>query len=338
MSGMCEVPGCQSKTRRDVRTHLRDTNGREDSVLVVGSEHSLAAVDHAYELLRNGGSAVDAVVAAVRLVEDDRSVHSVGLGGYPNLDGKVELDASLMEGTRRRAGAVGALGGFRHPIDVARQVMERLPHVLLVGEGAERFADLVGAERTELLTTEARAHWRDGMARARAEVGTNLLNQALALTARPDEAVGTVDILALDATGCIASAVSTSGWPFRWPGRLGDSPLVGSGNYCDDRYGAAACTGFGELAIRAGTARCVVSMLASGASPEEAGRVALEDVWNLVAPDRDVPMNVVVLDASGRHAGLSTLAGGYYTWRDEHVESAVRQPRTLVARSGNAST
>ena len=306
-------------------------------MLVVGSEHSLKAVDHAYELMKTGASALDAVVAGLRVVEDDLDVQSVGTGGYPNLDGRVELDASLMEGARRRAGAVGALGGFRHPSDVALHVMTRLPHVLLVGEGAERFAASVGAERTELLTDEAHAHWRRGIEKARAEVGEDALNQALALTAKPDDAVGTVDILALDADGHIASGVSTSGWPFRWPGRLGDSPLVGAGNYCDDRYGAAACTGFGELAIRAGSARCVVAMLAAGASPQEAGRAGLEDVWSLAAGDRDLPMNIVVLDPSGRHAGLATLPGGYYTWRDEHVESAVRATRTIVARPENAS-
>jgi beta-aspartyl-peptidase (threonine type) len=301
-------------------------------VLVVGSEHSLEAVDHAYELLEQGASALDAVVAGIHLVEDDLRVHSVGTGGYPNLDGVVELDASLMEGTQRRTGAVGALGGFRHPIDVARAVMERLPHVLVVGPGAERFAEVVGAERAELLTDEAQRHWEDGIARARGVVGDDAFAQALTLTQRPDEAVGTVDILALDGKGRIASAVSTSGWPFRWPGRIGDSPIIGAGNYCDDRYGAAACTGFGELAIRAGTARCVVAMLASGATLEDAGRLGIEDVWRLVAPGRDVPMNVVALDASGRHAGLATQPGGYYTWRDEHVESAVRAERTVVAR------
>lgn len=304
-------------------------------MLVVGSEHSLEAVDHAYELLKSGASAIDAVVAGLRIVEDDLDVHSVGSGGYPNLDGTVELDASVMEGARRRAGAVGALGGFRHPSDVARHVMERLPHVLLVGDGAERFAESVGAERTELLTEFARHHWRDGIVRARAEVGEDPLGQVLALTARPDDAVGTVDILALDAYGHIASGVSTSGWPFRWPGRLGDSPLVGAGNYCDDRYGAAGCTGLGELAIRAGTARCVVAMLAAGASPDEAGRMGLEDVWSLVSADVELPMNVVVLNRAGRHAGLATLPGGYYVWRDEHVESAVRATRTIATRPKN---
>ncbi len=301
-------------------------------MLVVGSEHSLGALDEAWALLEQGASALDAVEAAARHVEDDLTVHSVGTGGWPNLIGDVELDASVMEGTRRRAGAVAALGGFRHPVSIARAVMERLPHVLLVGEGAARFGDEIGAERSELLTGEARQHWLDGLERAREEAGKDLLAQALALTARPDDAVGTVDILAIDGGGHVASAVSTSAWPFRWPGRVGDSPIIGAGNYCDDRYGAAGCTGFGELAMRASTARCVVAALAAGASPEEAGRAGLEDVWSLVAPGRVVPMNIVVLDTAGRHCGLSTQPGGYYAWRDATVEGAVRAERVVVSR------
>ncbi len=243
-------------------------------MLVVGSEHSLDALDEAWRLLEGGASALDAVIAAVRLVEDDLSVRSVGTGGYPNLVGVVELDASVMEGTRRRAGAVAALGGFRHPVSVAREVMERLPHVLLVAEGAARFAAEIGAERAELLTEDARRYFEEGIERARREAGEDVLAQALALTARPDDAIGTVDVLAIDVRGRIASAVSTSGWPFRWPGRVGDTPLVGAGNYCDDRYGAAGCTGFGELAIRAGTARCVVAALAAAPPPRRRGGLA----------------------------------------------------------------
>ncbi|HTW98691.1 MAG TPA: isoaspartyl peptidase/L-asparaginase [Acidimicrobiales bacterium] len=307
-------------------------------MLVVGSEHSLEALDAAWDLLERGASALDAVVAATRLVEDDLRVRSVGTGGYPNLVGAVELDASVMEGTRRRAGAVAALGGFAHPVSVARAVMERLPHVLLVGDGAARFAGEIGAERGELLTEEAQRYWAEGVERARATAGEELLAQATALTARPDDAAGTVDVLALDGRGCVASAVSTSGWPFRWPGRAGDSPLIGAGNYCDDRYGAAGCTGFGELAIRAGTARSVIAALAAGAAPLEAAISALSDVWSLVAPGRDMPMNVVVLDAAGRHCGASTQPGGYYAWRDEQTARAVRAERVVVARPRHAGS
>jgi beta-aspartyl-peptidase (threonine type) len=303
-------------------------------VLVVGSEHALGALEAAWQLLAEGADALDAVVAATRLVEDDLAVHSVGTGGYPNLTGTVELDASVMEGTNRRAGAVAALSGFTHPVSVAREVMERLPHLLLVGDGAACFATEIGAERGELLTAEAEAHWRDGVARARASAGDGLLDQARALTADPSGSGGTVDVLALDGRGHIASAVSTSGWAFKWPGRVGDSPLPGAGNYCDDRYGAAGCTGFGELAIRAGTARAVVDALARGATPQRAGIEALEDVWRLVSPGAGAVMDVVVLDRHGRHCGLSTERGRHYVWRDAGVGGPVLAERVVVGRAG----
>lgn len=306
-------------------------------MLVVGSEHAFEAVEVAFELLAAGASALDAVVAAVRVVEDDPEVHSVGTGGYPHVGGAVELDASVMEGTRRRAGAVAALGGFAHPVSVAREVMERLPHVLLAGEGAARFAAEIGAEPAELLVDSARQVWLRAVEAARAEVGDDLLAQVELLTAAPSQSMSTVDVLALDASGRVASAVSTSGWPFRWPGRLADSCIPGAGNYCDDRFGAAACTGLGELAIRAGTARSVVAALAGGAAPEQAGREALLDVWMLSPEHREAPMNVVVLDVSGRHCGLSTEPGGTYVWRDERSGGPVRTERLVVSRPGTAA-
>jgi beta-aspartyl-peptidase (threonine type) len=306
-------------------------------VLVVGSDNALEALEVAWAVLVNGGSALDAVEAATRAVEDDPKVTTVGTGGYANLVGEVELDASVMEGTWRRAGAVAALGGYRHPVSIARAVMERLPHVLLAGPGAARFAAEIGAEPAELLTEPARQIWQRGLDRAATGPGGDrLLEQVKILTADPDRAVGTVDVLALDGGGHIASAVSTSGWAWKWPGRVGDSPLPGSGNYCDDRYGAAACTGFGELAIRGGTARSVVAGLAAGQSVRDAGRAALEDAWSLVGPRQDAILNVVVLDSQGRHGGLSTSPGGHYAWRDRSLGEALLAEREVVERPAGA--
>ena len=207
------------------------------------------------EVLQSGGSAVDAVEAACRMVEDNLEDHSVGTGGYPNADGDVELDASLMEGTTRRAGAVAALKNYPNPISIARAMMERLPrHVLLAGDGAALFAAAQGFATRELLTEPAAEAFRQRKFTLFGEEyafdGT-----AVSKVAVPEQSYGTVNFLALDGDGKMASAVSTSGWAFKYPGRVGDSPLIGAGNYCDDRYGACACTGLGEWAIRAGTAR-----------------------------------------------------------------------------------
>ena len=299
-------------------------------MIVVASANGAEALEVAWTVLEDGGSALDAVEAAARVVEDDPRDHSVGTGGYPNLLGQVELDASIMEGTTRRFGGVAALQGFRHPISVARAVMERLPHVLVVGAGAASLAAELGAETAELLTPEAEAAWRDGLARSPAGLTGAVLAQVQALSTNPEHVAGTVDFLALDRDGHIASAVSTSGWAWKWPGRVGDSPIPGAGNYCDDRFGAAACTGFGELALRTQTARTVVNGLASGLDVAAAGRAALEDLFALGEPADRIVMNTVALDRNGNHAGLTTEPGARYAWRDESSGGVQLATRIVV--------
>lgn len=304
------------------------------AVIVVASANGEVGIDVAWDVLARGGSALDAVEAGTRAVEDNPADHTVGLGGYPNLLGQVELDASIMDGATRRAGAVGALRGHRHAITLARAVMERLPHVLVVGEGAARLAEeLFGPETEELLTSEAEGVWRDGLEGRLPPEGLagGMLSRVASLVADPERPTGTVDFLAQDGAGHLASAVSTSGWAWKYPGRLGDSPLIGAGNYCDDRLGAAACTGWGELAIRAGTARTVVAGLAGGLTVAEAGAAALADLAGLV-PDGPAPLlHLVALDRHGRHAALTTKAGADYVWRADGMGSAQRAPRTVVA-------
>jgi isoaspartyl peptidase/L-asparaginase-like protein (Ntn-hydrolase superfamily) len=287
-------------------------------------------------VLRSGGSAMDAVEAAIRIVESNEADHHVGVGGLPNLVGEVELDASIMDGATRHAGAVGAVTGFPHPISIARAVCEQLPqHVLLVGAGAERFADEAGIERGETLTDEARRLWREGLGLDADGADTASLDgdplspagdrhgpgeiayrraalrriQAMAPPAGP---YGTVNVLALDASGNLCVGVSTSGYPWKYPGRVGDSALIGSGNYCDNRVGGAACTGRGELAIRGNTARAVLAELAAGNEPAAACALALRD--SLEMPD-DFRSNLLALclTPDGRHGGASTRPGATYS-------------------------
>ncbi|MBC8076927.1 MAG: isoaspartyl peptidase/L-asparaginase, partial [Chloroflexales bacterium] len=285
-------------------------------MIVVASGNGRIGLGTAIAILQGGGSALDAVEAATRLVEANPDDHTVGLGGYPNLLGVVELDALIMEGRTRRAGAIGALAGFLHPISVARQVLEQLPHVMLVGAGAARFAAEIGAETGELLTDEAARVWREGLEGKVEGVdltqrGAGLqqsLREAVRLAIDPEHAGGTVNVLARDASGDIAVAVSTSGTAWKYPGRLGDSPVIGAGGYVDNRFGAAACTGLGELAIRAGTARNVVAALARGDSIEAACEAALRDVITLGGDGEHSSINIVALDAAGRPYGASTRA------------------------------
>jgi beta-aspartyl-peptidase (threonine type) len=248
--------------------------------------------------------------------------------------GKVELDASIMDGATRRAGTVGAVHGYRHPITIARAVMDRLPHVMVVGEGAERLAAEIGMEPEDLLTAEAEAVWRDGV---EGRIGENderylLLSHISSMFSDPEHVAGTVNFLALDKAGHIASAVSTSGWPWKWPGRLGDSPVIGAGNYCDDRYGAAACTGWGELAIRGATAHTVVSGLSEGLPLEAAAERAINELRGLNVPGEEpiMHMQLVAIDAAGHHTALATRPGTTYVAWEEGHDNYLSVPRKVI--------
>ncbi|MFQ5812538.1 MAG: N(4)-(beta-N-acetylglucosaminyl)-L-asparaginase [Anaerolineae bacterium] len=317
-------------------------------MIVVASSNGKVGISAAMEVLRNGGSAIDAVEAGIRLVESNPQDHTVGLGGIPNLLGEVELDASIMDGRTLAAGAVAALPGYEHPISIARKVMEKLPHVLLAGSGAERFAAEMGFQRRELLTEEARETWEKRLHQAIPEAvlanleGEAALRQWVKRVRESRQAGGTVNFLAQDADaasltgGNICAGVSTSGQGWKYPGRVGDSPLIGAGNYADNRYGAAACTGLGEMAILAGTARSMVLYLKMGLSLETAGRQAMEDLHALAAPYLG-EMNIVALDKDGRHAAFSNREDRTYVYVTEEMDEPEELPRVLVPEGTTAN-
>ena len=273
-------------------------------------------------VLENDGAALDAVEEGIRLVEDDATITSVGRGGAPDLMGVVSCDAAVVDGATGRAGAVGNLRGFLHAVSVARQVMERLPHVMLVSEGAERFAREIGAEQAEMLTEEARARYeRWMMDHAPASVRTKLSSADLVQLAwessREMTAGGTVVFLGLDGNGDIVAGTSTSGWAQRYPGRLGDSPIVGAGLYADNRYGACGCTHVGEMTIRACTARSVVLYMKAGASVREACLEAVRDLRSL----KGGYLGPVIIHAIDRHGSPCVVSTGpvvrgldYFQW------------------------
>jgi beta-aspartyl-peptidase (threonine type) len=296
--------------------------------VIVASGNGASALPTGTRILARGGSALDAVEACAKIIEADTTDTSVGRGGKPNVLGEVELDASIVDGTTHRTGAVAALKGYLHPISVARAVMERTPHVFIVGDGAARFAREIGAERTQNLTPSTRKLWVERL-RSVGETPATIRRREKLLpvvrkTVREDR--GTVNFLALDRRGDIASAVTTSGWAYKYPGRVGDSPIVGAGNYCDSRYGAAACTGYGELAIRSVTAKTAVDRLAAGMPPDLVARAAIADANALDSG----AFNMVVLSPKGVHASATNREGRRYVWMTTRMEEPVIAARMLV--------
>ena len=234
--------------------------------------------------------------------------------------------------------------GILHAITLARRVMERSPHVLLVADGAERFAREIGMVEHELLTEEAASRWREGLAHRHPDVdpdGIAARDRLLELVggardsmrgwdppgpeeaAGPQEPHGTVNFLALDRAGNLASAVSTSGYPWGYPGRLGDSPIIGAGGYADNRWGAAASTGTGEVVLRTLTTRSVVLYLRTGMTLSDAMKTALSDLRDLNDPLAG-HIAVIALSPSGEHSGYAYRSGEHYVYLDD----AMAEPDT----------
>ncbi len=278
-----------------------------------------------------GGDTLEAAIAGVNLVEDDPTDHTVGYGGLPNEDGVVELDASVMHGPTRRAGAVAALRGIRYPSRVAKLVMEHTDHVMLVGEGALRFAKAHGFQEEDLLTPQTRLAWlvwkkslRDAAGHTNwaswthpmalpesnstdSTVDDDLQGWAKDVAAHPP--TGTITCLTLNERGEMSGTTTTSGLGWKIPGRVGDSPVIGAGLYVDQDIGAAGSTGRGEENLRIAGAHLVVEGMGRGLSPEEACLEALRRVvrnfHGSEAKLLEFDLNYYALRKDGEYAGTS---------------------------------
>ncbi len=305
-------------------------------MIVIASANGRIGMQEAMRVLRAGGSALDAVEAGIKPVESNPEDQTVGYSGLPNLIGEVELDASIMDGFTLQAGAVGGLRNTEHAISVARKVMEELPHVLLAGAGAERFAREMGFPARNLLTPEAEKVWREGLEeRVPSVYGERLkylddIRRFAKAAADPERPNETVNFIARDAAGHVATGVSTSGWAWKYPGRLGDSPVIGAGNYADDRFGAAACTGRGEMVMRLCTAHSLVTYLRMGMPLRQAGEQAMAEFAYLVDPYFG-RVSVIAMDARGHHAAFSNAPDTTYVYMTDAMESCVEAPRIYVS-------
>ncbi len=272
------------------------TNG---PVVVSTWRHGLQANEAAWEILGQDGNALDAVEAGVRVCEADPENLSVGYGGLPDRDGHVTLDACIMD-EKGNAGSVCFLENIRHPVSVARLIMENTPHVMLAGGGALQFAVSNGFTEENLLTDKARKIWEAWRSEEKYKPVPNIENH------------DTIGMLALDANGNLSGACTTSGMAFKMHGRVGDSPIIGAGLFVDNEVGAAVATGQGELMMKTLGSFLVVEMMRGGMDPVDACQVAVKRIVDKVKDLENAQVGYLALDKQGRMGSFSLRKGFDY--------------------------
>lgn len=272
----------------------------------------LKAVKVGGEILLSGGNSLDAVERGLNAVECDVDVNSVGYGGLPNEDSVVELEAAIMSGASHKAGSVAGLQNIKCPISVARKVMERTRHVMLVGEGALKFALRQGFQAENLLTEESRQKWLEWKERS-----DNL----------PRFPHDTIGMIVLDGKGDLSVGCSTSGMAYKMAGRVGDSSQIGSGLYVDNEIGGAAATGMGEEILKFCPSFLVVELMRNGFSPQAACEIAIQRIIKKNPEDRDIMVGLIALSKKGDYGAASTHAiFSYSLWTPE--TSFVKEAKT----------
>lgn len=267
--------------------------------------------------LAAGGSAEEAVLTAVMLVEADARENSLGLGGLPNAEGVVQLDAAIMDGRTMKMGAVAAVRGYQHPILIARDVMHYTPHNFLVGQGAEDFARSSGYEEVNLLTESSRLHWEKERAKSTAPFGHD-----------------TIGMVALDTSGGLVVGTSTSGLGMKMPGRVSDSALVGPGFYADTAVGGAAATGVGEDIMKGVLCFRAVEHMRRGMTPMEAARRSVVEVHHMLLQRGRKPGNIalVCLDRHGNAGAAANHSAFSYAWANQQHAPALHRVDSQVAQ------
>ncbi len=313
--------------------------------VVISSANGLKATAKAMEMIMQGADTLDAVIAGVNIVEDDPNDMSVGYGGLPNEDGVVELDSSVMHGPTCRGGAVASLRNIKNPSKVAKIVMERTDHVLLVGEGALRFAKAHGFKEEDLLTEPAREvwlKWKENLSKEDdwlpehkfedKDIGESL-KDFFRLT-------GTINCNALDASGNMSGVVTTSGLAFKIPGRVGDSPILGAGLFVDNEIGAAGSTGRGEANLLSCSSVMIIEYMRQGKSPEQACLMACQRIADhtkearLLNDEKKPKFNVTfyALNKKGETGSAAIWSGPKYALNTGEKESTLKESAYLFKK------
>jgi len=270
----------------------------------------VAANKEAWKTLENGGRALDAVEAGVKIPESDMNNHTVGRAGYPDRDGHVTLDACIMD-EFGNCGSVAAMEYIAHPISVARLVMEKTPHIMLVGDGATQFAVEQGFKKENLLTPESEKAWKEWLKTAKYAPVINIEDKQHAPGNQYNH--DTIGMLAIDAKGNISGACTTSGMAFKMHGRVGDSPIIGAGLFVDNEVGGATSTGVGEEVIRNVGSFLVVELMRQGYHPEDACREAVNRIIKK-KPDtaKQIQVGFLAINKKGEHGAYAIQQGFEY--------------------------
>lgn len=279
-------------------------------------DFGLEANKAAIKILTQGGSALDAVEAGVRVAEDDPANSSVGYGGMPDRDGFVTLDACVMN-EKGMAGSVCCLQNIRNPVSVARMVMEHTPHVILVGDGALQFALSQGLKKENLLTEKSRLEWEKWKEESNYQPVINIENH------------DTIGMLAIDQQGHLSGACSTSGLAFKMHGRVGDSPIIGAGLYVDNEVGAATCTGLGEAMLRTLGSFLIVEKMRMGASPTKACKEAVLRIKEKHPNYKDFQAGFLAITKEGKVGAYSIQPGFTYALYKDGVNKIYQAPSIL---------
>ena len=266
--------------------------GAAKPLFVATWNFGLPACEMSYKTLQSGGSILDAIEQGIRLTEADVQNDSVGIGGRPNAEGVLQLDACIMDGRTQKAGSVAALENYPHPISVARRVMEKTKHVMLVGPGAARFAKAEGFETAEMPIAEQKRLWQEWSAQQKKDKVPNH---------------DTIALVGMDRQGNLAGGCSTSGLAYKLPGRVGDSPILGSGLYVDGTVGAAGATGIGENVMRFCATFLIVEMMRGGMDPTSACRATIQRIAKMdhKSPS-ELHINFLAIDKQGRYGAAGT--------------------------------
>lgn len=284
--------------------------------------HGLAANEEAWKQMKSGVPAVDAIVAGVGVPEGDPEVRSVGYGGLPDREGKVTLDACIMD-KNSDCGSVSFLQGIKHPIAVAQKVLENTPHVMLTGEGALQFALSEGFKEEDLLTEKSKIAWEKWIEKSKYKPVINIENH------------DTISMLVLDEDGNLSGGCTTSGAAWKMHGRVGDSPIIGAGLFLDNEVGAAAATGLGEAVMRTAGSAMVVELMRQGKSPLEACKEIVERIYNKHKNHKDMEylqVGFIAVNKNGEHAGYSVRPGFNYAVYDEEAGNRMEPAQSKMVK------